>query len=360
MSIEQLEIKNFRNLAEVSLTPSSQLNAIIGNNGSGKTSLLEAIYFLGTAKSFRTPHSKQAIQFGSDQFVLFSKITHNDSASVPVGISKSKTSIAIKIANKLVSSSSSLAEMLPVQLINPDVHKMLEEGPRYRRRFLEWGLFHVKPKYFFHWQSCRHILKQRNAALKQNLSQREIAHWDSQLCEISTVITQIRKQYLEELQPVINQMLAKVENLPGVEIRLAQGWSKEKSLEEVLVDNLETDRSRGFTQYGPQRVDLVILSQGVRAKEVVSRGQQKLITAIMKLAQLVMLNNLDQGKNGILLVDDLPAELDPHFRNTLVNMIAEQHCQVFITATESSMLFQDPTHLPQQMFHVEHGNLKSV
>ena len=359
MSIEQLEITNFRNFESIRLTPSPTINAIIGNNGSGKTSLLEAIYFLGTAKSFRTPHSKQAIQFGQEKFVVFGKIASGDGVSVPVGLARDKDSISIKISNQPVSSASTLAGLLPVQLINPDVHKMLEEGPRYRRRFMEWGLFHVKPAYFHAWQECRHILKQRNAALKQNLSIREIEHWDALLCEKSRAITQMRKEYLEQLQPCIDRLLERSELLPKVEMRLSQGWSKNKELEDVLKENWDSDRSRGFTQYGPHRLDLVISSHGVRAKEVVSRGQQKILTAIMKLAQLELLSQLEGNGKGILLVDDLPAELDQQFRRLLMEMITEQKSQVFVTATDQDLLFhvEQKPNRTVEMFHVEHGVL---
>jgi len=360
MSIELLEITNFRNLENTILNPSSTINAIVGNNGSGKTSLLEAIYFLGTAKSFRTPHSKQAIQFGKEKFVVFAKISSGGGVSAPVGVSRDQGSISIKVSNRPVSSASTLAAMLPVQLINPDVHKMLEEGPRYRRRFLEWGLFHVKPNYFLIWQECRHILKQRNAALKQHLSAREIEHWDKLLCEKSQVITQMRNSYLEQLQPYIDRLLACSESLPKIDISLSQGWAKNKSLEEMLKDNLETDRSRGFTQHGPHRMDLVIRSQGVRAKEVVSRGQQKILTAILKLAQLELLNSTDECNKGVLLVDDLPAELDQQFRQLLMNIISEQKSQVFVTATDEQLLFhvEHTSNHPVTMFHVEQGVIR--
>ena len=358
MSIEQLEIANFRNLEKVSLTPSPRINAIVGNNGSGKTSLLEAIYFLGTARSFRTPHSKQAIKFGESQFVVFAKIASADSAAVPVGVSKDSQSIAIKIANQSVSSSSALAELLPVQLVNPDVHKMLEEGPRYRRRLLEWGLFHVKPNYFQHWQECRHILKQRNAALKQNLSNREIEHWNLALCKNAELITRQREEYLEQLQPIFSQLLAKSELLPKVDIQLARGWPKIKSLSEALRENIDTDRSRGFTQHGPHRADLTITCHGVKAKEVVSRGQQKIITAIMKLAQLQLLTERDEASRCVLLVDDLPAELDQTFRDLLMSIIREQTAQVFVTATDAELLLPDQADPQVRMFHVEHGSVR--
>jgi len=357
MSIELLEITNFRNLESVSLTPSPRINTIIGNNGSGKTSLLEAIYFLGTAKSFRTPHSKQAIQFNQNRFVVFAKIGSEGGASIPVGVSKNSEALSIKIANRPATSASSLASLLPIQLINPDVHKMLEEGPRFRRRFMEWGLFHVKPNYFQVWQECRHVLKQRNAALKQKLGDRQVGHWDALLCEKSELITQMRRQYLEQLTPYLDRLLGKSALLPKMKVTLSQGWPRERTLDQVLKENLDTDRSRGFTQYGPQRMDLVITSQGIRAKDVVSRGQQKIVTAIMKLAQLALLQDIGGDGKSVLLVDDLPAELDQQFRQLLMELIGDLRSQVFITATDENLLFhvEHEPGVSGRMFHVEHG-----
>ena len=220
MAIAQLEISHFRNLEQVSLSPSPRLNIIVGKNGSGKTSLLEAVNFLGSARSFRTPHSKQLISFAHDQFILFAKIAAAD-VPVSVGISKDQNAMTIKVANRVVASASILAELLPVQIINPDVHKLLEEGPRYRRRFIEWGVFHVKPNYLPLWQQCRHILKQRNAALKQNLSLNEINQWDLALVEITETITAMREQYLANLQPYIDTLMNGVTGLPKYH------WSKD-------------------------------------------------------------------------------------------------------------------------------------
>jgi len=355
MSIEHLEITHFRNLRKASLDPSPALNFIIGNNGSGKTSLLEAIYFLGTAKSFRTPHSKQAILFGESEFVVFAKIGSQGDVSIPMGIAKSQDSMTIKVANRAATSASVLANTLPVQLINPDVHKMLEEGPRFRRRFLEWGLFHVKPTYFQHWQECRQILKQRNAALKAGLPSREIEQWNVFLCEKTETITSFRQQYLEDLQPYVAAMLERCGPLPVVDIKLSRGWTKHKTLIEVLHENLASDRERGFTQYGPHRSDLTINCQGMRAKEVVSRGQQKMITALLKLAQIQMLNQLEQQPKAVLLVDDLPAELDHQFRGALLDRIAELNTQSFVTATDLSLLGKHSLLENSKMFHVEHG-----
>ena len=149
MAIELLDIHNFRNIAHTRLSPSPHLNVIVGKNGSGKTSLLESIYYLSAARSFRTPHSKHLIKIGEPQFSLFAKIRKlENSIGIGIGIARDPEGVKIKIANSIATNSSQLASLLAVQIINPDVHKMMEEGPRHRRRFMEWGVFHVKPNYF--------------------------------------------------------------------------------------------------------------------------------------------------------------------------------------------------------------------
>ena len=356
MAIAQLEISHFRNLEQVSLFPSPKLNIILGKNGSGKTSLLEAINFLGSARSFRTPHSKHLISFGREQFVLFAKLAVAD-VPVSIGIAKDKDRMSIKIANQVVCNSSALAELLPVQVINPDVHKLLEDGPRYRRRFIEWGVFHVKQNYFGMWQQCRHILKQRNAALKQNLPSKEIRHWDIALVEISEQLTTLRQQYLVSLQPFLDDLMQKIKGLPDISIRLEKGWPKSKTLEEALKETIESDKQKGFTQYGPHRADLKILIGSMEAKHVVSRGQQKLVTALMKVAQTQYLENEERGATPVLLIDDLPAELDQDYREDLMKEIAGLRSQVFVTATDRSLLEIARTPNSGKVFHVEHGKV---
>lgn len=355
MAIEQLDILQFRNLAHVRITPSSQINIIVGKNGSGKTSLLEAIYYLGSARSFRTPHSKQLISIGETEFSLFAKI-RNREAVLGIGISRNTQTVKIKIANSVVTNSSQLAELLPVQLINPDVHKMMEDGPRHRRRFIEWGVFHVKPNYLSNWQQCRHVLKQRNAALKNGLSAQELKYWDDALCDISDTISSHREEYLIQLQPFLDELIGDVPGIPKVTIKLDRGWNAKKNLQQILEESLDGDRKRGFTQFGPHRADLQIMAGDRRAKDLVSRGQQKMLTAIMKIAQVNCLNQTEEGANIILLVDDLPAELDSEFRYQLLKIISHSNVQTFVTSTDLELLVKNHP-LEAGMFHVEHGSV---
>ena len=359
MAIEHLDIQHFRNLAHVEIAPCSHLNVIVGKNGSGKTSLLETIFYLGSARSFRTPHSKQLITIGEQKFYIFAKYRKHD-VLVSVGISKDSDSVKIKIANNVATNASQLAELIPIQLINPDVHKMLEEGPRYRRRFIEWGMFHVKPNYFSDWQQCRHILKQRNAALKQGVNKKELEYWNEALNRISETITTARKNYLEQLQPYLDVLIRAIPGLPKIRINLEYGWPKQKTLIQTLIDAHEGDRKKGFTQFGPHRADLRILAGEVRAKELVSRGQQKMLAAIMKIAQVKCLQDTEQGANTVLLVDDLPAELDIEYRQILLEIVANTNVQTFITATEFTTLAADDLLKKAEVFHVKHGAISKL
>ena len=355
MAIEQLDINNFRNIAHTRLSPSPHLNVIVGKNGSGKTSLLESIYYLGAARSFRTPHSKHLIKIGEPQFNLYAKIRKLEN-SIGVGISRDPQGVKIKIANSIATNSSQLASLLAVQIINPDVHKMMEEGPRHRRRFIEWGVFHVKPTYFSDWQQCRHILKQRNAGLKKGLSNQEIQYWDEALAEIAEVVTKAREDYIQNLQPHLDYYIRRVANLPEVTIKLDRGWSIHKSLKSALEESRDSDRRKGFTQVGPHRADMQILAGKVRAKDIVSRGQQKMLAAIMKIAQIKFLAETEQGADMVLLVDDLSAELDSEFRTILLSMVSELEVQIFLTTTELDALsIDDLKETSVHMFHVEQG-----
>jgi len=357
MVIEKLEISQFRNLESVSIFPSPHLNVIVGKNASGKTSFLESLYFLATARSFRTLHSKQLISFGFDHFLLFASIT-NEGTTFGIGVKKDRENIVLKVANKVINSAAQLAELVPMQLINPDVHKLLEDGPRHRRKFIEWGVFHVKPKYHVLWQQCRHILKQRNAALRQQRNNNEIRHWDQLLCEATEQISEIRKQYVLDLVPHVRDLLDRMAGFPEIELRLEQGWPKHQSYLETLQACLDSDRQRGFTQFGPHRADLAILAQGVAAKNIVSRGQQKMLTALMKLAQVNLLKQ--KGKSPIVLVDDLASELDDYFCDALMNEVVRNSTQVFVTSTDRD--FSRPFFINRdaKMFHVEQGQFSEL
>ena len=205
MKIELLKINHFRNIKSAILTDLLRLNVIIGNNGSGKTSILEAIYFLGLARSFRTVHSHKLIQHHQASFILFTRIQTEDRV-IQIGVEKTQANTTIRVNGENIKNSSQLAKNLPVQIINTNVHELIEEGPIYRRKFIEWGVFHVEHRYSDLSLRLRHLLKQRNFGLRKHLPRSELKHWDKELVSIATEIHAYREQYFVSLMQWVNAL----------------------------------------------------------------------------------------------------------------------------------------------------------
>ena len=203
MILSQLELCQVRNLAEAKLTPSPGVNLIYGANASGKTSLLEAIHILSTSRSFRSLHILHIIQREKDYLRVIGKVLDAKQKEISLGIERDKESTQLRLAGEVVKTASRLASMLPVQIINPDVHKLLEQGPKYRRQFLDWGVFHVEQSFHSIWTEYNRILKQRNAALRSGMKPADIQAWDKGLVENALKITQLRSKYIETILPTL-------------------------------------------------------------------------------------------------------------------------------------------------------------
>lgn len=224
MQLMRLKANSFRNLAELDLEFSPCFNFIYGPNGSGKSSLLEAIYFLSLGRSFRSSLSSRAIQYDAKSFNLFSVILGQRSTTLGLEkIRQGKTKI--KIGNN-TNSVSELAKLLPLQLINPNSYQLLSGGPRARRQFIDWGVFHVEPQFFQIWQRFQQVLKQRNAALQQQVPINQIKVWDVELIEAANKITLLRENYIQQLNPLITELMRKLLTLQGLSIDFYQGWEK--------------------------------------------------------------------------------------------------------------------------------------
>lgn len=358
--IQFLEVSNFRNITQLTLPTFGSINLITGNNGCGKTSLLEAIYFLGTAKSFRTAYSEKIIQHGKNNFLLFGKVKHTEqSRQHSIGIYREKGGMTVKLDGKLLKSSTPLAKIVPVKLINPDVHKIFEEGPRYRRYFLDWGVFHVEPEYATTWQTYRKVLAQRNAALRSGLSKVQISAWDTQLHTTVEKIDRWRRSYLTVLANEVCLLIQSYDTPIEIDFKWYSGWHSNLSYQEALQDTWQKDQALGYTHIGPHKSDIKILTGGKTAREIISRGQQKFLSMIMNLAQLNIQNRMNTNKASVLLVDDLPAELDEENKRKLFHAVQTTGSQVFITAIdENTNIVKSIKQESLQRFHVEQGNIK--
>ncbi len=353
MSLERLGIEDFRCVERAELQLNGRCNVISGQNASGKTSLLEAIFFLGRGRSFRTPRKDSLVRRGEEAFQLTGRVA-GGGHSQPIGMRVGGEGIEARFGGRPVSGLAELATILPVQAIDPEVHRLVEGGPQERRRYLDWGVFHVEPKFVGHWRRYQRALRQRNAALRSGQPPAVIRAWDPELIEAGELVADQRSRYVMELQPAVADVGQRLLGAP-VELQLNRGWAPERSLQEALEASWSRDVERGQTHAGPHRADLAVRFEGLMARDRVSRGQQKLAASSLLLGQLKCDAELGSSVVG-LLVDDPAAELDSGNLERLLDEIVRLPAQLFITALDpqNEALQRLP---PAARFHVEHGSV---
>ena len=352
MPIRRFTAQNFRCLEEVAFTPDAAYTLVSGANASGKTSLLEAIAYLGRGKSFRGGQTGNLVKHGQTEFVLFGEIDTGVRTS-SLGVRNSRDGLEVRVDGEAASGAAELAAALPLQVIDPDVHNLVSGGPDERRRYLDWIAFHVEHDYLDHWRKYRRALKQRNAALKAG--GRGLSAWDAEIIELGERVDAIRRRVLEaSLATLLEQGAALLGSRVGFEY--AAGWTDEKSLAEALHASLERDLAQGTTHVGPHRADLRLLHEERQARKLVSRGQQKLLASAMILAASQIVQT-SIGRVMVLLLDDPAAELDRQSLGRLLEQVVSLDCQVIATSLDP-----DALEFPQEpaRFHVEHGRLEPV
>lgn len=360
MSLTRLDIQQFRNLERVALRPSSGVNLIYGANGSGKTSVLEAIHALAVGRSFRTHRHRPLIQWEKDAYTLYAEVDQAG-ASIPLGLQRRRNGeVTLKANGRAVGSLAELATLLPVQVIDAHSFALLEGSPRGRRQFMDWLVFHVEPSFFAAWKGAQRCLRQRNSLLRRDrMDGSELAIWDRELVRLSEEIDDCRRRCIEKFQPAFMGLLEEFVAIPGVSLSYQRGWDRQKPYEQVLTDNFERDRLQGHTQSGSHRADLRIMVKGQPAGEVLSRGQQKLVICALRVAQGLIFSR-STGYPCLYLVDDLPSELDDRHRAKLVEWLDRLKTQVFVTGVDREALKADwmtRNETPVRLFHVEQGRV---
>ncbi|QOL26393.1 DNA replication/repair protein RecF [Thalassotalea sp. LPB0316] len=360
MSVIKLTTHNFRNLKPATITFNPDLNFIIGDNGSGKSSILEAIFYLGHGKSFRNAKLDSLVTFEQDYFIASIENNQRSRFGIKRDI-KSGTS-EIKVNGEKVSKLSDLAVNIAVQVITPESFKLFFGGPKERRRFFDLGMFHVKHSFASLWRDFAKLQKQRNALLKSYRSKSDFDYWDEQFVKLSEAIAELRKSYFmllsEELSGWIKILLPEL--VEDINVQYYQGWPNKKSLIEVMTSNFVRDCQLGFTQYGAHKFDVRFLIGGKALDLKLSRGQQKLFLLALTFAQTKLIEKVERVK-PILLIDDFGAELDINSRTALMNALSKIDCQSIITAIDEfslePMLQQEQQY---KMFHVKHGEILEI
>ncbi len=362
MQIQSLQIGQLRNISSCQLQLSKQLNIFYGDNGAGKSSLLEAIYTLGNGRSFRTSRHAKVVQAEFDAFTVFAQFNHEQQKH-KIGLMRHRNGdIQIKLNGDKVTKLSELSKTIPMQILAPEQYELLTKGPSGRRKLMDWGVFHVEHSFLKDWQKALKILQQRNRALKQVSSYQQLEPWDKQLIPLSELIHQKRMEYVKQLEPLYQDILKSF--LPQLDstFSLYPGWKSDEKLKEVLIRQFQVDLKTGFTHSSIQKADLKILINGKPAAEQLSRGQQKLVTVALKLAQLNLMQQL-KGICPIFLLDDIGAELDVKHQQTLLDFLANQpeNQQIFITSVHLDPLKSlIKGYNKVKVFHVEHGQINET
>ncbi|MDJ0792936.1 MAG: DNA replication/repair protein RecF [Woeseiaceae bacterium] len=347
--IHRFKVSDFRCIETADLSLSPAFNLICGANASGKTSFLEALAYLGRGKSFRGASTNNLVRHGQSEFVLFGE-TENNGRSQKIGVRNSRDGLEVRVDGSSEGGAAALAAALPLQVIDPEVHNLVAGGPELRRRFLDWVAFHVEHDHLHAWRRFRRALKQRNAALKAKSSPAAIRSWNAEFVELAALLDDSRRRVLDiALDALAEYGFA----LLGTELGFdyAQGWNREKTLEQALDEGIERDLQQGATQHGPHRADLKISYDERQARKLVSRGQQKLLASAMILAATETAQTALE-RPLLLLLDDPAAELDAESLGRLLEAVNELGCQVVATSLAEGALASPAG---TRVFHVEQG-----
>lgn len=369
MQLTKIHIHHFRNLADVTLEMAG-CNVFFGENGSGKTSILESIYLLSRGKSFRHHQPKHYISHGQPATTVFANLPDNQTA----GIQKSQdASTELKFNGQSLLTQSPLSQKLPTLLLEPATLNGLEEGSQIRREMLDWLVFHVEQNFHVHWLAYAKILKQRNSLLKQShpltpLQSQEIVAWDTQLASHATQINAYRETILAQWQDFFAEQVAIFlpQYADKLHLRYSVGFDKEKGLQAVLAERLAMDKELGYTRMGCHRADINVMLKYVDdhqhahtlpATDMLSRGEKKLLMTALRLSQLPLLNAV--GKVPLVLLDDITAELDGQALQLLLIGLKQVTSQLFITSlsTEIVPIVKEIWQEEVKLFHVKQGEI---
>jgi DNA replication and repair protein RecF len=344
-----VHVQNFRCIADARLEFDPRGTGILGANGSGKTSLLEAIFFLAHGRSVRTNVRDKLVAEGQSFFRVVAEVGTSRGVLV-AGTEYSSGATQTRLAGHGISSISEIAEILPIQLIDPGVHRLVEEGSARRRQLLDWGVFHVKPNFLPGWRRYQRALRQRNAALKVGADVDVLAAWERELAEYGAGVDEARREYIEALRPRFERLAQQLLPQPAGFL-YRRGWAADESLADSLATRRQRDMLLKTTSVGAHRADVLFRFQEEPARDRVSRGQQKLLACAFILAQ-VAYQAEHSAVPTCLLLDDPAAELDVDNLGKLLAVIASVPAQLVVTSVSEAGL--SGIHV-QRKFHVEQG-----
>ena len=343
--VAEVQLGSFRCFESTRVEPGPGFNLIVGDNASGKTSFLEALYCLGRGRSFRAARAEAAIRFEADHCTLFARLGIGVASRLGIEVSRAE-GLSVRL-DGVAGTRGDLVRALPVQLLDPASHELVSGAPSGRRQFLDWSVFHVEQNFLAAWQRYRKVLQQRNAALKSR-NAAAAWHWDSSFVTEGMIVDECRRRLLVLLQPRVQKVADRLLGA-SLDLHYQPGWAEDLTLESALLASRDRDLQMATSTVGPHRSDFRITLRTRRARDTASRGQEKLIAAALTIAQLELVATA-RLQPVVLLLDEPAADLDRRHLALLLAVVGESPFQSFVTALDSSGL-----KLPDgaRAFHVE-------
>lgn len=358
MSLEYLsefKLEGFRNLQPLALACSSELNIITGPNGSGKTSLIEALYFLSHGRSFRVQQIKTMIQNDKSHFAMHAKMKRDDHQT-SIGMIRSLSGQSDNhIQGSKGVSAAQISKNIPTLCLTPE--NLSIRGAKNRIKTLDWLVFYTQPTFHQQWLQLSRLIKQRNMALKTVASDAVIAALDQTWVPMACQIDHLRQQVFSKLTPHLKESLARF--LPGFDFsyQYLRGWKSGDDLNTLLAASMRQDRKYGVTHCSPMKADWVYRIGGQRAQDVLSRGQYKLLVCAQAIAMAEALKQ-EEDQRALILMDDVLAELDVNNSEKLMDYWVKSKFQVFITGLSKEILVKYKND-NSQLFKLKSGVLGS-
>lgn len=354
MRLSLLRIENLRLFGQVELAFAPRWNLLTGENGSGKTSVLEACYLLSHARSFRTSMREALVRHGEDGYAVYGEI-EDAGARVRLGIARSGRRLEARLDGTVVAVGD-LMRHAAVLCFEPGSHALVAGGSEERRRFLDWGVFHVEHEFLPVWRRYQRTLKQRNALLRSQATAVELDSWDEELVKAGEPLHRMRSAYVGALVPHLQALLQELlPELGEAELAFDPGFAAEQPLAVALRGSRDRDLARGHTGVGPHRTDFRLGFPGAPRREHLSRGQEKLCAFALVMAQARL---FAAGRGGwpVLCLDDLASEVDAAHQQRILGVIAASGAQVIATGTSEPEGFAPPGDEVAR-FHVEQGRI---
>ncbi|HIG88669.1 MAG TPA: DNA replication and repair protein RecF [Candidatus Thioglobus sp.] len=358
--INKLSINQFRNLKNQYIEPSKNINLFVADNAQGKTNLIEAIYYLGHNRSFKTKTISEVIHYKFSDFQLNAQIDNHR-----IKLEKSRNKNKIFIDQQRIKNTSQLTQLLPIQIITPDKGFVVNGTPKNKRSYLDWGVFHVELGFLKTFKSYNKILKNINVLLFNNKIN-ELDFWFLELAKTAKIINKNRVEYIKQLKKTakskdLQQLLTSFDLIDTFDYQFYSGWPKEvdeldeQSIYRYLSKNIQSLLKANYLNYGPHKAS-INFSLNNKNECFLSRGEQKTLSIIFWLTQVLMLTN--QGVNPVVLIDDISSELDRKKINTILQYLNALNVQTFMTDIGNHLPLV--SHVDNTVFEINNGIIKSV